>query len=117
MTAIVSVLNVAVLRCVSIFLLPATWRRRARFREQLRADMQNAPDFLGDIGIDVPEAQAEAMVKLLRKTGDATAWSKSRYSRLAPAKARLSALTRPTICASQSRKRVTAFSAASMTTS
>jgi uncharacterized protein YjiS (DUF1127 family) len=79
MTAIVSVLNVAVLRCVSIFLLPATWRRRARFREQLRADIQNAPDFLGDIGIDVPEAQAEAMrffwepVKLLRKTGDATA--------------------------------------------
>ena len=61
MTAIVSVLNVAVLRCVSIFLLPATWRRRARFREQLRADMQNAPDFLGDIGIDAPEAQAEAM--------------------------------------------------------
>ena len=73
MTAIVSVLNVAVLRCVSIFLLPATWRRRARFREQLRADMQSAPDFLGDIGIDVPEAQAEAMrffVKLLRKTSD-----------------------------------------------
>ena len=73
MTAIVSVLNAAVLRCVSIFLLPATWRRRARFREQLRADMQSAPDFLGDIGIDVPEAQAEAMrffVKLLRKTSD-----------------------------------------------
>jgi uncharacterized protein YjiS (DUF1127 family) len=61
MTAIESVLNAAVLRCVSNFLLPATWRRRARFREQLRADMQNAPDFLGDIGIDVPEAQAEAM--------------------------------------------------------
>ena len=64
--------------------------------------MQNAPDFLGDIGIDVPEAQAEAMhffwepVKLLRKTGDATAWSKSRYWRLAPTKAWLSALTRPT---------------------
>jgi uncharacterized protein YjiS (DUF1127 family) len=61
MTAIVSVLNAAVLRCVSIFLLPTMWRRRARFRKQLRADMQNAPDFLGDIGIDAPEAQAEAM--------------------------------------------------------
>ena len=122
MTAIVSVLNVAT-AVVLIFLLPATWRRRARFTEQLRADIQNAPDFLGDIGIDVPEAQAEAMrffwepVKLLRKTGDAAAWSKSRYSRLAPAKAWLSALTRPTICASQTRKRVTAFSSASMTTS
>jgi quercetin dioxygenase-like cupin family protein len=62
MTAIVSVLKAAVLRCVSIFLLPAMWR-------------------------------------------------------LAPAKAWLSALTRPTICASQTRKRMTAFSSASMTTS
>jgi hypothetical protein len=84
---------------------------------------ERAPDFFGDIGIDVPEAQAEAMrffwepVKLLRKTGDATAWSRSRYSRLAPAKAWLSAPTRPTICASQTRKRVTAFLSASMTTS
>ena len=122
MTAIVSVLNVAT-AVVSIFLLPATWRRRARFRSSCAQISQNAPDFLRDIGIDVPEAQAEAMrffwepVKLLRKTGDATAWSKSRYSRLAPAKAWLSALTRPTICASQTRKRVTAFSSASMTTS
>jgi uncharacterized protein YjiS (DUF1127 family) len=107
MIAIVLVLNAAIPWSASIFLLPAIWRRRARFREQLRADIGTAPDFLRDIGIDVPEAQAEAMrffwepVTLQRKTGDATARSISRYSRQTPAKARLSAPTRPTICASQ----------------
>jgi len=61
MIAIVLVLNAAIPWSASIFLLPAIWRRRARFREQLRADIGTAPDFLRDIGIDVPEAQAEAM--------------------------------------------------------
>ena len=61
MTTIVLGLNAAILSSGSIFLLPATWRRRARFRKQLRADIANAPDFLRDIGIDMPEAQAEAM--------------------------------------------------------
>jgi len=107
MTTIVLVLNAAILWSASIFLLPATWRRRARFREQLRADIENAPDFLRDIGIDVPEAQAEAMrffwepVKLQRKVDHATAWSISRHSRQTPAKAWLSVPTRSTICASE----------------
>jgi len=75
----------------------------------LRSDIENAPDFLRDIGIDVPQAQAEAMrffwepVKLQRKVDHATAWSISRHSRQTPAKAWLSVPTRSTICASLTR--------------
>ena len=104
MTAIVLMLNAVILQSASIFLLPATWRCRVRFREQLRADIENAPDFLRDIGVDVPEAQDEAKrffwepVTLQRKAGDATARSMSRHSRQTPTKARLSALKRPTVC-------------------
>ena len=74
MTTIALTLDAAIPRIASILLLPAIWQRRARFRQQLRVDVENAPDFLRDIGIDVPEAQAEAMrffwepVKLQRKT-------------------------------------------------
>jgi uncharacterized protein YjiS (DUF1127 family) len=111
MTTIVLVLNGAIRWSASFFLLPATWRRRARFREQLRADIANAPDFLRDIGVDVLEAQAEAMrvfwepIKLQRKVDDAAAWSLPRHSCQAPAKARMRALTRPTICASRTGTR------------
>lgn len=119
MTTIVLVLNAAIRWSASLVALPATWRSRARFREQLRADITNAPDFLRDIGVDVLEAQAEAMrvfwepVKLQRKVDDATAWSLSRHSCQTPAKAWLRALTRPTICASQTGTRAAAFSSAS----
>ena len=48
------------LRLGAIFSLPATWRQRARFRAELRADIRDRPDFLHDIGIGLHEAQAEA---------------------------------------------------------
>jgi uncharacterized protein YjiS (DUF1127 family) len=48
------------LRLGAIFSLPATWRQRACFRAELRADIRDKPDFLGDIGIDLYEAQSEA---------------------------------------------------------
>lgn len=48
------------LRLSAIFSLPATWRQRARFRAELRADIINRPDFLHDIGIGLYEAHAEA---------------------------------------------------------
>jgi uncharacterized protein YjiS (DUF1127 family) len=44
----------------AIFGLPATWWQRARFRAELRADLEGGADFLGDIGINMREAQAEA---------------------------------------------------------
>jgi uncharacterized protein YjiS (DUF1127 family) len=111
MTTIVLVLNAAIRWSASLVPLPATWRRRARFREQLRADIANAPDFLRDIGVDVLEAQAEAMrvfwepIKLQRKVDDATAWSLPRHSCQTPAKARMRALTGPAICASRTGTR------------
>jgi uncharacterized protein YjiS (DUF1127 family) len=40
---------------------PETWWRRARFRAKLRADLEVGPEFLRDVGIDLCEAQAEAM--------------------------------------------------------
>lgn len=52
-------LKATILRTPAIFRLPLTWWRRARFREQLRADLEGAADFLRDIGISVPDAQAE----------------------------------------------------------
>jgi uncharacterized protein YjiS (DUF1127 family) len=49
------------LRLGAIFSLPATWWQRACFRAELRADLRDKPDFLRDIGIDLHEAQAEAL--------------------------------------------------------
>jgi uncharacterized protein YjiS (DUF1127 family) len=49
----------ATLRIPAIFRLLATWRRRTRFRAQLRTDIEEAADFLRDIGIDVASAQME----------------------------------------------------------
>lgn len=43
----------------AIFSLLATWRRRSRFRAELRADLRDKPELLRDIGIGVYEAQAE----------------------------------------------------------
>ncbi|WP_315831186.1 hypothetical protein [Bradyrhizobium prioriisuperbiae] len=40
--------------------LPVTWWQRIHFRAQLRADIVDAADFFHDIGISLPEAQAEA---------------------------------------------------------
>lgn len=54
-----AIIFVAALR--AIFRLPATWWQRIRFRAQLRADMVDAANFLHDIGIDLFDAQAEAM--------------------------------------------------------
>lgn len=45
----------------AIFRLPAIWWQRIRFRAQLRADMVDAADLLDDIGINLFDAQAEAM--------------------------------------------------------
>jgi len=53
-------LKAAALRIPAIFRLPATWWRRVHFRAQLRADIADAAEFLHDIGISLPEAQAEA---------------------------------------------------------
>ena len=55
-----SQLKAVTIRFPAIFRLAATWRRRARFRAQLRADIADAAGFLHDIGISLPEAQAEA---------------------------------------------------------
>ena len=55
-----SILRTATRRILAIFRLAATWRRRAHFRAQLRADIADAAEFLHDIGISLPEAQAEA---------------------------------------------------------
>ncbi len=55
-----SILKAATLRIPAIFRLAATWRRRVHFRAQLRADLADATEFLHDIGISLPEAQAEA---------------------------------------------------------
>jgi uncharacterized protein YjiS (DUF1127 family) len=55
-----SILKAATLRIPAIFRLPATWWRRVHFRAQLRADIADAAEFLHDIGISLPEAQAEA---------------------------------------------------------
>ena len=55
-----SILKAATIRIPAIFRLAATWRRRARFRAKLRADIADAAGFLRDIGISLPEAQAEA---------------------------------------------------------
>src|SRR5215218_10440223 len=49
------------LRLGAIFSLLATWWQRACFRAELRADLRDKPDFLRDIGIDLHEAQAEAL--------------------------------------------------------
>lgn len=54
-----AIIFVAPLR--AILRLPATWWQRIRFRAQLRADMVDAADFLHDIGIDLFDAQVEAM--------------------------------------------------------
>jgi uncharacterized protein YjiS (DUF1127 family) len=48
-------------RLGAIFSLPATWWQRACFRAELRADLRDKPNFLRDIGIGLPEAQAEAL--------------------------------------------------------
>lgn len=53
-------MNVPSLQIFAIFQHLATWRRRARFRAQLRMDIEGAADFLCDIGINVPDAQIEA---------------------------------------------------------
>ena len=53
-------LKAAILRITAIFRLPATWSQRAHFRAQLRADIEDTAGLLHDIGIMVPEAQAEA---------------------------------------------------------
>ena len=53
-------MKTATLRIPAIFRLAATWRRRVHFRAQLRADIAGAAEFLDDIGITLPEAQAEA---------------------------------------------------------
>lgn len=55
-----SVLKAATLRISAIFRLPATWWQRVHFRAQLRADIADAAEFLHDIGINLPEAQAES---------------------------------------------------------
>lgn len=52
-------MKLAALPILAIFRLLATWRRRNRFRAQLRADIEGGADFLRDIGIDVPGAQIE----------------------------------------------------------
>src|ERR1700736_2588665 len=39
------VLKATILRTPAIFRLPVTWWRRARFREQLRADLEGAANF------------------------------------------------------------------------
>jgi uncharacterized protein YjiS (DUF1127 family) len=41
--------------------LPLVWLERTRFRTKLRADLQEDPDLLRDIGISLHEAQAETM--------------------------------------------------------
>jgi uncharacterized protein YjiS (DUF1127 family) len=53
-------MKVATLRILAIFRHLATWRQRARFRAQLRTDIEGAADLLRDIGIDVAGAQIEA---------------------------------------------------------
>ncbi|MEH2475957.1 uncharacterized protein YjiS (DUF1127 family) [Nitrobacteraceae bacterium AZCC 2161] len=59
--ALASTATIFVAALRAIFRLPATWRQRIRFRAQLRADMVDAADFLHDIGIDLFDAQAEAL--------------------------------------------------------
>ncbi|MGN1287561.1 MAG: hypothetical protein ACI4XG_13410 [Bradyrhizobium sp.] len=43
-----------------IFRLPLIWAERSRFRARLRDDLKNEPHLLGDIGINLCDAQAEA---------------------------------------------------------
>ncbi|KAA0076340.1 hypothetical protein [Tardiphaga sp. P9-11] len=45
----------------AIFRVPAIWLRRIHFRAQLRADIASADEFLDDIGINLFDAQVEAM--------------------------------------------------------
>lgn len=56
-----NVVKAATLRIPAIFRLPAIWWQRVHFRAQLRADIAEAADFLHDIGINLFEAQAEAV--------------------------------------------------------
>jgi uncharacterized protein YjiS (DUF1127 family) len=56
-----NVVKAATLRILAIFRLPAIWWERVHFRAQLRADIAEAADFLHDIGINLFEAQAEAV--------------------------------------------------------
>lgn len=42
-----------------IFRLPLIWVERARFRARLREDLENEPNLLRDIGIEVCDAEAE----------------------------------------------------------
>jgi uncharacterized protein YjiS (DUF1127 family) len=56
-----NVVKAAALQIPAIFRRPAIWWQRVRFRAQLRADIAEATDFLHDIGIDLFDAQAEAV--------------------------------------------------------
>jgi uncharacterized protein YjiS (DUF1127 family) len=56
-----NVVKAATLRIPAIFRLPAIWWQRVHFRAQLRADIAEAADFLHDIGINLFDAQAEAV--------------------------------------------------------
>jgi uncharacterized protein YjiS (DUF1127 family) len=56
-----NVVKAATLRIPAIFRLPAIWWQRVHFRARLRADIAEAADFLHDIGINLFEAQAEAV--------------------------------------------------------
>jgi uncharacterized protein YjiS (DUF1127 family) len=56
-----NVVKAATLRIPAIFRRPAIWWQRVHFRAQLRADIAEAADFLHDIGINLFDAQAEAV--------------------------------------------------------